>query len=77
MAAFLDKNISNTTAYIKTKLDSVYRPADTMLQYIELFNMLRKTVGTNVAMPVAANTNVQQPSNTMASAHQQQQQYVM
>ena len=54
-------------------MNDVYKPADTMLQYIELFNMLRKTVGSNVATLSVSTPNVTSlPSTQTAGMHPQQ-----
>ena len=59
MTSFLDKNTNNLTNYIKTKLDTIYKPADTMLQYLEYFNNQRKQVGPNMAAPANVGPQLQ------------------
>ena len=46
MAGFLGNNVTETTTnHFKSKMDAIYTPQDTVLQYLEHFNNFRKTVG--------------------------------
>lgn len=42
MHGFLGNICDTPPNHLKTKMDSVYKPADTIMQYLEHFNNLRK-----------------------------------
>jgi len=43
MQSFLGNVADTLPTYVKNRLDSMYKPADTMNQYLEHFNNFRKT----------------------------------
>jgi len=44
MQGFMGPVVENVTAHLKSKMDAVYSPSDTIMQYLEHFNTFRKAV---------------------------------